>query len=130
MAQATVADPGKRLAHGRVAQTTLLALMVCGANLQMLLTWDQTAGTTADEDPADAITLPLKTAPGSLAANGLSHPRQILRRTTAQSPVRVRTAPRTRPTNAEIPPSLSAERDLVTILESYSRTVVCGPVGI
>ncbi|MFB7464185.1 hypothetical protein ACFCZ1_11910 [Streptomyces sp. NPDC056224] len=34
------------------------------------------------------------------------------------------------PTNAEIPPSLSAERDLVTILESYSRTVVCGPVGI
>ncbi|MCX5377884.1 hypothetical protein [Streptomyces sp. NBC_00091] len=37
---------------------------------------------------------------------------------------------RTHPTNAEIPPSLSAERDLVTILESDSRTVVCGPVGI
>ncbi|MFF4368575.1 hypothetical protein [Streptomyces sp. NPDC001594] len=34
------------------------------------------------------------------------------------------------PGNAEIPPRLPAERDLVTIPESYSRTVVCGPVGI
>ncbi len=74
LTQATVADPGKRLAHGRVAQTVLLALMVCGANLRMPLTWDQTAGTTANEGPADAITPPLKMAPGSLAANGLSPP--------------------------------------------------------
>lgn len=36
-----IADPSKRLAHGRVAQTILLALMVCSANLQMLFTWDQ-----------------------------------------------------------------------------------------
>ncbi|MFE7661658.1 hypothetical protein [Streptomyces celluloflavus] len=28
-----IADPGKRLAHGRVAQTILLALMVCSSNL-------------------------------------------------------------------------------------------------
>lgn len=69
-----IADPSKRLAHGRVAQTILLALMVCSANLQMLFTWDQTVGTTANEDPADVITLPSKTAPGSLAANGLSPP--------------------------------------------------------
>ncbi|MEV8341063.1 DUF5958 family protein [Streptomyces niveus] len=69
-----IADPSKRLAHGRVAQTILLALMVCSANLQMLFTWGQTAGTTANGDPADVITEPSETAPGPLAANGLSPP--------------------------------------------------------
>ncbi|MFI7636759.1 hypothetical protein [Nonomuraea sp. NPDC049400] len=35
-------DPKNRLAHGRVAQATLVALMVCVANLHMLASWRQT----------------------------------------------------------------------------------------
>ncbi|MFJ7592057.1 hypothetical protein ACIQZO_32785 [Streptomyces sp. NPDC097617] len=160
-----IADPSKRLAHGR---TILLALVICSANLQMLLSWTQTTGTTGISGIADAITEFAGTAPASITANGIPPPgrwlrtarvpdipaphtglthaqqqprhpprtrttpksRLIPRQATARGPARVRTSPRTHPTNAEIPPSLSAERDLVTFLESYSRTAVCGPVGI
>ncbi|MEU9835894.1 hypothetical protein AB0D67_30535 [Streptosporangium sp. NPDC048047] len=36
-----LADPTNRLAHGRVAQTILVALMVCVANQKILLSWRQ-----------------------------------------------------------------------------------------
>ncbi|NUW03076.1 hypothetical protein [Streptomyces sp. CAI 127] len=38
-----VSDPTKRLAHGRVAQTILLALMICSINLHILFAWQQTS---------------------------------------------------------------------------------------
>ncbi|WP_329020267.1 hypothetical protein [Streptomyces sp. NBC_00690] len=50
-----ISNPAKRLAHGRVAQTTLLALMICSINLHILFTWQQTtsagAATTTHEGP-------------------------------------------------------------------------------
>ncbi|MHC0432542.1 hypothetical protein ACX6XY_20535 [Streptomyces sp. O3] len=42
-----ISDPTKRLAHGRVAQTILLALMICSINLHILFVWQQTAGAQA-----------------------------------------------------------------------------------
>ncbi|MFB6904073.1 hypothetical protein ACFCWB_07355 [Streptomyces bacillaris] len=38
-----VSDPTKRIAHGRVAQTILLALMICSINLHILFAWQQTS---------------------------------------------------------------------------------------
>ncbi|GAA4234272.1 hypothetical protein FHR32_002742 [Streptosporangium album] len=58
-----LADPRNRLAHGRVAQTLLVALMVCIANQQILLSWRQinelpllpdTKQTTDPVDPDEA----------------------------------------------------------------------------
>ncbi|MCY0945876.1 hypothetical protein [Streptomyces antarcticus] len=66
-----IADPSKRLAHGRVAQTVLLALMICSANLQMLFSWTQTTGSSGI---ADAITELAAIAPASITANGLPPP--------------------------------------------------------
>ncbi|MEU9145910.1 hypothetical protein [Streptomyces sp. NPDC048349] len=40
-----ISDPSKRLAHGRVAQAILLALMICSVNLAILHSWRQTTGT-------------------------------------------------------------------------------------
>ncbi|MGW6784076.1 hypothetical protein [Streptomyces sp. NPDC054987] len=40
-----ISDPSKRLAHGRVAQTIFLALMICSVNLAILHSWHQTTGT-------------------------------------------------------------------------------------
>ncbi|MEU3776377.1 hypothetical protein AB0F11_24880 [Streptomyces sp. NPDC032472] len=40
-----ISDPSKRLAHGRVAQAILLALMICSVNLAILHSWHQTTGT-------------------------------------------------------------------------------------
>ncbi|MFI6651399.1 hypothetical protein ACIBI8_27820 [Streptomyces sp. NPDC050529] len=37
-----ISDPTKRLAHGRAAQTILLALMICSINLHILFSWQQT----------------------------------------------------------------------------------------
>ncbi|WP_329306819.1 hypothetical protein OG322_21995 [Streptomyces sp. NBC_01260] len=42
-----ISDPTKRLAHGRVAQTILLALMICSINLHILFSWHQTTRTQA-----------------------------------------------------------------------------------
>ncbi|MDX3098964.1 hypothetical protein PV417_31420 [Streptomyces sp. ME19-03-3] len=42
-----ISDPTKRLAHGRVAQTILLALMICSINLHILFAWQQSTGTRA-----------------------------------------------------------------------------------
>ena len=39
-----IGDPTKRLAHGRTAQTILLALMICSINLHILTTWEATTG--------------------------------------------------------------------------------------
>ncbi|MBT2479454.1 hypothetical protein [Streptomyces sp. ISL-94] len=70
-----IADPSKRLAHGRVAQTILLALMICSANLQMIFSWTQTIGTTGTSGVADAISELAGTAPASITENGLPPPR-------------------------------------------------------
>lgn len=67
-----IADPSKRLAHGRVAQTILLALMICSTNVQMLFSWAQTTGTTTNSDLLDAITEFLGIASPAITASGLS----------------------------------------------------------
>jgi hypothetical protein len=52
-----LADPKRRLAHGRAAQTILVALMLCTLNLQILHDWRHSNATsspfeaTADEEP-------------------------------------------------------------------------------
>ncbi|WP_344845929.1 hypothetical protein [Nonomuraea dietziae] len=53
-------DPTNRLAHGRVAKTILVALMVCIANQKILLSWRQIhdhelrpSSTTGDDLPAE-----------------------------------------------------------------------------
>ncbi|MGV9310334.1 hypothetical protein ACWDLG_43805 [Nonomuraea sp. NPDC003727] len=55
-----LADPTNRLAHGRVAQTILVALMVCIANQKILLSWRQIhdheprpSSTTGDDLPTE-----------------------------------------------------------------------------
>ncbi|MFG3001381.1 hypothetical protein [Streptomyces sp. NPDC048340] len=68
-----IADPSKRLAHGRVAQTILLALMVCSTNLQMLFTWDQTTA-TGKGHPVDVTAELAGIVPTAIPANGLSPP--------------------------------------------------------
>jgi len=41
-----LAEPKRRLAHGRAAQTLLVALMICTLNLQILHDWKHTTGTS------------------------------------------------------------------------------------
>ncbi len=56
-----LADPKQRLAHGRAAQTILIALMICTLNLQILHDWHHTTGTSepfeanANEEPPTDI---------------------------------------------------------------------------
>jgi hypothetical protein len=50
-----IADPRKRLAHGRVAQTILLALMIAAMNLDILSAWENATGRTTAAGP-DATT--------------------------------------------------------------------------
>ena len=45
-----IADPARRLAHGRVAQTILLALMIFTINLSILHSWTQTSALVADAE--------------------------------------------------------------------------------
>jgi hypothetical protein len=69
-----IADPRRRLAHGRVAQTILLALMILTINLGILLTWDQTTTETSSSAvPADAVT-PNGLTPPPTIATGLLPP--------------------------------------------------------
>ncbi|MFI6690110.1 hypothetical protein [Streptomyces sp. NPDC050485] len=69
-----IADPTKRLAHGRVAQTILLALMVCSSNLQMLFTWAQATSNAADTGAVRVITELAEITAAAIPANGLSPP--------------------------------------------------------
>ncbi|MEV7123764.1 hypothetical protein [Kitasatospora griseola] len=39
-----ISEPKKRLAHGRTAQTILVALMICMINLQILDDWHRATG--------------------------------------------------------------------------------------
>ncbi|GAA0681552.1 hypothetical protein GCM10010193_39190 [Kitasatospora atroaurantiaca] len=51
-----IAEPKKRLAHGRVAQTILIALMICTLNLQIRHDWQRTTGSRTpdlDQPPSD-----------------------------------------------------------------------------
>lgn len=77
-----ISDPTKRLAHGRVAQTVLLALMICSINLRILFTWQQTTGTQATlvTHEAAVLTSPATRPPD---ATGLSPPIGTEARTTA-----------------------------------------------
>ncbi|MDH6627909.1 hypothetical protein M2271_005738 [Streptomyces sp. LBL] len=76
-----ISDPTKRLAHGRVAQTILLALMICSINLHILLSWQQTTGTetTATTHETAALTGP---APQPPDAAGMPPPTRPETRTT------------------------------------------------
>jgi hypothetical protein len=63
-----LADPKRRLAHGRAAQTILVALMLCTLNLQILHDWqhthaeNETVCTVQDEPPsADTSKSPAET---------------------------------------------------------------------
>jgi hypothetical protein len=47
-----IADPARRLAHGRIAQTILLALMIFTINLGILHSWTQTSTPAADAQPS------------------------------------------------------------------------------
>ncbi|MGW6915602.1 hypothetical protein ACWGB8_17550 [Kitasatospora sp. NPDC054939] len=44
-----IAEPKKRLAHGRAAQTILIALMICTLNLQILHDWQHATGSRTPE---------------------------------------------------------------------------------
>ncbi|MEV5528206.1 hypothetical protein [Streptomyces prunicolor] len=71
-----IADPRQRLAHGRVAQTILLALMILTINLGILLAWDQTTTeTSSNAVPADSTT-PNELTPPPVIATGLPPPRR------------------------------------------------------
>ncbi|PYC82677.1 hypothetical protein C7C46_09995 [Streptomyces tateyamensis] len=67
-----IADPKTRLAHGRVAQTILLALMILMINLQIIHDWIATNSPepAADGNDRDYDGL----APMQLTANGLPPP--------------------------------------------------------
>lgn len=52
-----ISDPTKRLAHGRVAQTILLALMICSINLHILFAWQQTSGARATATTPEVVTI-------------------------------------------------------------------------
>jgi hypothetical protein len=69
-----IADPRKRLAHGRVAQTILLALMVCTINLDILSAWQNATGHAAAAEP-DETPEPTGLTPESSIMNGLPPPR-------------------------------------------------------
>ncbi|MFJ9521809.1 hypothetical protein ACIRPK_26595 [Kitasatospora sp. NPDC101801] len=70
--QIDISDPRKRLAHGRVAQTVLLALMILMINLQILHDWTRTSSPApiqADDGQSyDGLT------PMPLTTNGLPPP--------------------------------------------------------
>ncbi|WP_145792738.1 hypothetical protein [Kitasatospora atroaurantiaca] len=67
-----IADPKKRLAHGRVAQSILLALMICMINLQILHDWTRTSSSELIEADCgqdyDGLT------PMPLTTNGIPPP--------------------------------------------------------
>ena len=67
-----IADPKKRLAHGRVAQTILLALMILMINLQIIQDWISTSSPTPTEPGSDQDYDGLTPMP--LTANGLPPP--------------------------------------------------------
>lgn len=69
-----IADPRKRLAHGRVAQTILLALMICSINLHILFAWDNTTTQTISTGKPAEITETIRRAPQPVAATGLPPP--------------------------------------------------------
>ena len=68
-----IADPRKRPAHGRVAQTILLALMICAINLDILSTWEQTTGQTVATEP-ETISEPTGHVAPAVITDGLSPP--------------------------------------------------------
>ncbi|MFD7018523.1 hypothetical protein [Streptomyces sp. NPDC059928] len=72
-----ISAPAKRLAHGRAAQTVLLALMICSINLHILHVWDQTTATdaAARDTTREINTLGAPVSPAPIAA-GLPPPRQ------------------------------------------------------
>jgi hypothetical protein len=71
-----LADPKRRLAHGRAAQTLLVALMLCTLNLQILRDWETTR-TDGDQpaEPAHQQARPDSEPPDPITATGRPPPR-------------------------------------------------------
>ncbi|MGP3967387.1 hypothetical protein [Streptomyces sp. 6N223] len=70
-----IADPRKRLAHGRVAQTILPALMIATINVNILSSWHNATGQTPIAEP-EATPEPTGHTPPPPTTDGLSPPRQ------------------------------------------------------
>jgi hypothetical protein len=68
-----IADPRKRLAHGRVAQTILLALMIATNNVNILSTWHNATGQTPIAE-LEATPEPTGHTPPPPITDGLSPP--------------------------------------------------------
>ncbi|MGH1556537.1 hypothetical protein ACRAWF_46755 [Streptomyces sp. L7] len=69
-----IADPARRLAHGRVAQTILLALMILTINLDILHSWTQTSTPAADNKSTEDNTASDGQRPPISSASGIPPP--------------------------------------------------------
>ncbi|WP_425834054.1 hypothetical protein [Streptomyces fractus] len=69
-----IADPARRLAHGRVAQTILLALMITKINLGILHSWTQTSTAVSGEAPTEPNTGSDGQRPPTPSASGIPPP--------------------------------------------------------
>ncbi|MFI9239547.1 hypothetical protein [Streptomyces sp. NPDC053079] len=69
-----IADPKKRLAHGRVAQTILVALMICTLNLQILHDWHLATGTQPHPEEGSHSPYRDRPAPASPDNRGIPPP--------------------------------------------------------
>jgi hypothetical protein len=69
-----IADPARRLAHGRVAQTILLALMILTINLGILHSWTQTSTPAADAELSEENTGGNEQRPPVTSASGIPPP--------------------------------------------------------
>ena len=69
-----LAEPKQRLAHGRAAQTILVALMLCTLNLQILHDWKHATGTTEPIPTAENDELPDSPVPAGPAETGRPPP--------------------------------------------------------
>lgn len=69
-----IADPARRLAHGRVAQTILLALMIFTINLSILHSWKQTNTSVTGSESAQEITESDGQPPAPTSASGIPPP--------------------------------------------------------
>lgn len=69
-----IADPARRLAHGRVAQTILLALMILTINLDILRSWTQTSTPIAGNEFTEENTGSNGQRPPVLSTSGIPPP--------------------------------------------------------
>ncbi|MFJ9851166.1 hypothetical protein [Streptomyces sp. NPDC101150] len=70
-----ISRPEKRLAHGRVAQTILVALMICTLNMQIIYSWHLTTGTEPAPTDEDAHPQAGGLVPPPRVVSGIPPPR-------------------------------------------------------